>query len=361
MIDADGSEGAVLRQRLPSRQADYIEVLREIAGLVSNSLSPIARRKSSRRSACGLRVAMRSQLKSAGVLLLLVLCGSAKGHAEESCPDIERNYDVIKAEAVSVQTNSALFAAADSGCEDLARQLIAAGASVLARDRLGAAPLAHAAREGRLKLVALFLAAAAPINARAVDGGTALFAAAEHEKPSTVRLLLAKGADPNLTGRSGLTPLIAAAFAGNDRIVEELMAHGADPNVRDTTGKTAMTYAAARGFDDIVRRLLGAGVDARARYGGDLTALMWAAGHDEGVGATASGRVIDLLLAHGAAVDDADDRGRTALMIAAELGYADVVAVLLRRGADRARKDKNGKSALDLATNAGVRDTLSAQ
>ena len=110
-----------------------------------------------------------------------------------------------------------------------------------------------------------------------------------------------------------------------------------------------------------MRRLLDAGVDARARYGGELTALMWAAGHDEGVGATASGRVIDLLLAHGAALDDADDRGRTALMIAAELGYADVVELLLARGADRARKDKQGKTALDLATNADVREKLSAK
>ena len=44
---------------------------------------------------------------------------------------------------------------------------------------------------------------------------------------------------------------------------------------------------------------------------------MWAAGHDEGVGAAAVERVVDLLLARGAALNDADNRGRTALMIAA--------------------------------------------
>jgi uncharacterized protein len=87
---------------------------------------------------------------------------------------------------------------------------------------------------------------------------------------------------------------------------------------------------------------------------------MWAAGHDEGVGAAASGRVIDLLIAHGATIDDADDRGRTALMIAAELGYADVVGLLLERGADRTKKDKQGRTALDLATNDDVRAKLSA-
>ena len=130
--------------------------------------------------------------------MLLALGVSANAHAMNSCQDIQTNYDLVKAEAVSVQTNSALFAAADNGCEDLARKLITTGASVLARDRRGAMPLAHAARTGELTLVSLFLAEGAPINARDLDGGTALFSAAEHEKASTVATLLAEGADPNL-------------------------------------------------------------------------------------------------------------------------------------------------------------------
>ena len=68
---------------------------------------------------------------------------------ERDCGDIERNYELIKAEAVSMQTNMALFAAADRGCEALAHKLLDAGASLLARDRRGAMPLAHAARGGQ--------------------------------------------------------------------------------------------------------------------------------------------------------------------------------------------------------------------
>ncbi|MGO9399574.1 MAG: ankyrin repeat domain-containing protein [Xanthobacteraceae bacterium] len=307
---------------------------------------------------------LRARTAACRFLLCLAAAGSPAyaqappSKPEESCSDIERNYDMIKAEAVSMQVNMALFAAADRGCEPLAKKLIAAGGSVLARDRRGAMPLAHATRGGHARLAAFFLAEGAPVDARNVDGGTALFAAAEGEKHSTVALLLNKGADPNLSGRSGLTPLIAAAFRGNDRIVETLLAHGADPNVRDSTGKTAMVYAAARGFDDIVRRLLDAGVDANARAGNELTALMWAAGHDEGVGAAALDRVIDLLLAHGAALDAADNRGRTALMIAASLGDAPTAALLLQRGADRTLSDKDRKTALDLAANDEVRAKL---
>jgi ankyrin repeat protein len=88
---------------------------------------------------------------------------------------------------------------------------------------------------------------------------------------------------------------------------------------------------------------------------------MWAAGRDDGVSADAANRVIDLLLAHGAVLDAADNRGRTALMIAAALGHAAVVAHLLQHGADRARKDKDGKTALDLAADDAVRKTLAAK
>jgi uncharacterized protein len=302
---------------------------------------------------------------AAGLVSLALLAAArltdaqpAQQHSDEDCGEIARGYDLIKADAVSVQTNIALFKAADRGCDALTKQLLAAGASLQARDRRGAMPLAHAAREGHVRLVEFFLASGAPINARNVDGATALFAAAEGEKHSTVTLLLNKGADPNLPGRRGVTALMAAAFKGNERIFATLLAHGANPAVQDEIGKSAMVYAAARGFDGIVARLLDAGIDARQRYGNDLTALMWAAGHEDGVGASAVERVVDLLLAHGAAINDADNRGRTALMIAASLGDAEVVGMLLDRGADRNLPDKVGKTALDLAANTAARARL---
>ncbi len=79
------------------------------------------------------------------------------------------------------------------------------------------------------------------------------------------------------------------------------------------------------------------------RYGNRLTALMWAAGHEDGVGASAAASVIDLLLGRGAAVDAADDRGRTALMTAAERGHAEVVEMLVGRGADQTVRTRAGR------------------
>jgi ankyrin repeat protein len=124
------------------------------------------------------------------------------------------------------------------------------------------------------------------------------------------------------------------------------------------SGKTAMTHAAAHGFAEIVGRLLKAGVDARQRYGNALTALMWAASYEDDVGVSAADACVDLLLKGGAEIDAADDRGRTALMMAAELGHAEMVDGLIKRGADRDMRDRVGKTALDLAANASVRRAL---
>jgi len=98
-----------------------------------------------------------------------------------------------------------------------------------------------------------------------------------------------------------------------------------------------------------------------ARYGNDLTVLMWAAGYADGAGALDAVAVVNLVLDRGAAIDARDNRGRTALMIAADAGHAGIVDLLLRRGAARDLKDREGKTALDLATDHPVRDRLRTQ
>src|SRR5713101_6859881 len=58
-----------------------------------------------------------------------------------TCRELERRYDLVKADATSTQLSLALFGAADRGCVPLARRLLEAGASLAARDRLGAMAL----------------------------------------------------------------------------------------------------------------------------------------------------------------------------------------------------------------------------
>ena len=91
------------------------------------------------------------------------------------------------------------------------------------------------------------------------------------------------------------------------------------------------TGTSARGFTAIVKRLLDAGVDVNQRYGNALTLLIWAAGHANDVPEKDGVATVELILARGAQLDAADDRGRTALMTAAEQGHGAVVRRLVFR------------------------------
>jgi ankyrin repeat protein len=99
-------------------------------------------------------------------------------------------------------------------------------------------------------------------------------------------------------------------------------------------------------------------IDLNARYANDLTLLMWASGPDERVPEPQAIEVVSYLLDAGAHIDDRDDRGRTALMIAAEGGRAATSDLLLARGADPSLKDKAGKRAADLTVLSSLREKL---
>lgn len=292
---------------------------------------------------------------------LLVASGNASAANRRACQALEQRYAQIQKQASSVERNSLLFSAAAQDCHALCRSLLDDGASLEARDGLGNMPLAKAAKSGSVELVKLFLAHKAPVNARNLESSSALFLAVEEERYEVAVLLLAAGADPNLAGRSGIAPISAAAYTGNTKLVAALLAKGADLRALDSTGKSAIIYAAGRGFAPVVAQLLDAGADVNARYGNDLTALMWAAGHSDEAGAADVKETIELLIGRGARLDDADDRGRTALMTAAQLNHATALDALLSAGADLTLKDKSGKSAADFAADDAMRTRLAGR
>lgn len=274
------------------------------------------------------------------------------------CDEVEQRFTVEQNALNSYRLNLLFFDAAERGCLELVERFLGLGVSIRARDRFGNTGLLLAARMGETKVMERLLAEGAEIDYQNLAGSTALLRAVTLNRRRAVKLLLEAGADPGLANRRSVTPLTAAAFNGNDRLVKMLLAAGVDPTVIDATGKAPLVYAAAKGFADVAESLLDAGLAVDSRFGNELTALMWAAGHSNEVPVAEGLATVRLLLSRGAAVDLADNRGRTALMIAAERGHAEVVAELLAAGADPAARDLEGKSALDLAADDAVRRAL---
>ena len=225
------------------------------------------------------------------------------------CRELNRKYETGQAQLAAVEVSLTLFAAANANCVNLATRLLDQGASVDARDRLGARPLSHAARSGRLELVNLLLERGAPVDARNLAGSTALYFAAERGHVAIVQRLIDSGADVNLTGRSDASPVAAAAYAGRDMIVKMLLARGADGRKPDDTGKPPIVYAAAGGQLGIVKQLLALDIDVNTRYANDLTLLMWASGPDKSVAEAQAHEIVAYLLEAGAKIDDRDRAG----------------------------------------------------
>jgi uncharacterized protein len=299
------------------------------------------------------------QVAFLGSLAIATLSAAPVAGADpDRCLELARRFEIAKPQISATEVSLTLFSAVDGNCIALATELLDGGASFDARDRLGAKPLSHAARSGHLELVDLLLARGAPIDARNLAGATALYFAAEAGHPSIAQRLIERGADVKLAGRSGISPIAAAAYAGNDEIVAALLARGADERAPDETGKPPLIYAAAGARLDIVKRLLARNIDVNARYANDLTVLMWASGPDEQAPETQAVKVVSFLLDAGAHIDDRDARGRTALMIAAEGGHAEIANVLLARGADPSLTDKAGKRAADLTVLSALRERL---
>jgi ankyrin repeat protein len=291
-------------------------------------------------------------------ITLLSAASVVRAADSERCQGLSRRFEIAKPQITAIEVSLTLFSAVDGNCIDLATKLLDQGASVDARDRLGARPLSHAAKSGHLQMVDLLLARGAPIDARNLAGATALYFAAEGSHISIAQRLIEGGAGVNLGGRSGISPIAAAAYAGNDVIVEALLSHGADERTPDETGKPPIVYAAAGARLDIVKRLLARNIDINARYPNDLTLLMWASGPDERVPEAQAIKVVSYLLDAGAHIDDRDVRGRTALMIAAEGSHAELANLLLAQGADPSLRDKAGKRAADLTVLSSLRERL---
>jgi hypothetical protein len=116
--------------------------------------------------------------------------------------------------------DTALHVAAAAYRDEIARELITAGADVRARNRRGAEPLHYA-----------------------VDGGPGSPTWNPSAQAVTIASLIAAGADPDAVDKSGVTPLHRAVRTRCAAAVKVLLDGGADVRCRNNNGSTPMQIA----------------------------------------------------------------------------------------------------------------------
>tara|TARA_B110000908_G_C10240441_1_gene445768 strand:+ start:530 stop:1696 length:1167 start_codon:yes stop_codon:yes gene_type:complete len=150
--------------------------------------------------------------------------------------------------------------------------------------------------------------------------------------------VLNAGADVEQSEK-GFRALHVAAFNGCTGLADCLLNNGADVNAGSTfDGSTPLLVCAAGGCPESMVRLLlrrGAEVDARNSDGVDALAHACLLGNR---------KAVLLLLDYGAAINGADNEGRTPLHNAAGKGYLHIVELLVRRGGDTEAKTKVTKT-----------------
>ena len=218
------------------------------------------------------------------------------------------------------------------------------------------------------------------VNARDKNGNTPLMVAAgQNSSPEVVEMLLQAGADVNEKDENGFTALMLAAKDNSDpEMVRVLLDAGADISAQNSKGKTVLDLArlnpnpevaialglageiplvavAEVGSPETITKLLQAGADVNEKDENGFTALMLAAKNG-------SVKTMQMLLQAGADINAQSNDGFTTLMLAALSNCNhDVIMVLLQAGADLTAQNKYGLTALDTATlnpNPGVAGLL---
>jgi ankyrin repeat protein len=262
------------------------------------------------------------------------------------------------ADTRSFNGRTPLMLAAWDGHMETARLLISSGADVNSRcttnDRT---PLIYAATCGRTSTVELLLKHGAKLDAKeSVGGRTALHFAAQNGHAGTVDLLLQFNADAEARTASGHTPLMLAAERWPEpQIVKALAEHGVDVNKRNLPDNEAQIESEERKISAVKKAISGDFTDAAKTVLADIpqqammngwSALMYAAhaGHADSV---------RVLLAFGARQDITSvDNEKTALTLAEEKGWTDVIEILRQAEDD----DQLGPSEMKNSARTGFKE-----
>lgn len=170
-----------------------------------------------------------------------------------------------------------------------------------------------------------------------------LWEAAREGDVDKVRAQLDAGADVDYIGPFGATPLLIGVREENRDVIDLLVSQGADVDART---RLSWPLSLAIENDDLATAgvLVEAGANLEAANDKGWTALMLAA--DKG-----NLEIVRLFTENGAKINEesSGDDPLNALLIAVDGGYTDIVRLLLQHGASTEMKDGTADAALEFA------------
>ncbi len=156
---------------------------------------------------------------------------------------------------------------------------------------------------------------------------------------------LDNGGNPNardhntVVAETLLIYLVRSNLCNCTALLKLALKHGADINDKDYFGNTPLIVAAKHGRVDAMRVLLSYNPDVNAKNYSNETALMCAA----------NVAVLTLLLDCQVNIEDKDNNGLTALMLAIIKGHTESMQLLIKHNADINAQDIKGRTPLLLA------------
>ena len=305
---------------------------------------------------------------------------------------INKNKNVLPAHLWDADLSDILSSISGENCIEILRLLLTHGAQVNTQGKFGITALILASETGNTEAVKLLIEYGAEVN-MCNPYDPPLTAAIKRGHTEILHLLLDHGADVNLQGNNGVTALIVACSAGNSEvhaeIVELLLNCGADvilPVLRTDPSiqSSALSLACFHGHTKVVKTLLSADADVNWHDECGMSPLATACYTEcaktfecllkfyskirninyfsvSGVMAsvikvsvTGHAEVIELLLGHGAEVNQSV-YGMTALGVSSFCGHTNTVKQLLDHDAQVNVQDANP---LKLAVWVGQTETV---